>query len=540
MNDQPVIEVAAWDRPFEDEHALLSLSGILPAYVSGRRWYRAKARTMQRLTIQDLLPADSDAFFLVLRIEYEDAPHDEYILPGNVARPGAVIPDERPICRLRGPDGREGAVYSALSSAEFRRTLLDLVVRDGAFEGQYGNLVGHRTRALEGLHPGSAALLQSALSRAEQSNTSIIYGDRYILKLFRKLEQGVNPDVEVGTFLTQRGFKYTPAVLGSIEYNTGRGESYATGLLQQFIPNQGDAWSYTLKSLGRFFERVPAGTGVLQAPLHPLELAADEMPAHTRDLLGEYADSAALLGRRTAEMHAAFEDESSGPDFIPEPFTSQDRQTLYRELLGQADIAFELLRRKQAILTGVAADAAREVLRLESEVTNRFRALRDSSITAVRIRHHGDYHLGQVLYTGSDFMIIDFEGEPARALEERRRKALAIRDVAGMVRSFQYAAFAALFGQVPGIAVTPEKAGRVESWAAFWTAWVSATYLRAYFAAGRGLRSVPSSPGEQKLLLDVFLLQKSLYEIVYELNNRPGWVRIPLRGILSLLNEQTN
>jgi len=188
------------------------------------------------------------------------------------------------------------------------------------------------------------------------------------------------------------------------------------------------------------------------------------------------------------------------------------------------------------MLTGVAAEAGREVLRLEPEVMNRFGALHESRVTAVRIRHHGDYHLGQVLYTGTDFMIIDFEGEPTRTLPERRKKALAMRDVAGMLRSFQYAAFSALFATGPDVPAEPGRRSAVEL-AAFWTAWTGATYVRAYFAEAGGLRCVPSETGERRLLLDVFLLQKALYEMVYELNNRPDWVRIPLRGILSLVSE---
>ena len=534
MNEPLAIGVASWDHPFDDEQALLNLSAILPAYISARRWYRGKARTMQRLTIQDLLPADSEAFILVLGIEYEDGAHDEYVLPAIVARPGAAASSDDLICSLRAADGSEGSLYSALSNAAFRQALLDTVVRDGAFEGQHGNLVGHHTKALEAIG-GPAAGFESFVSRAEQSNTSIIYGDRYILKLFRKLEEGVNPDVEVGNFLTRRGFKHTPAVLGSLEYNTENGESHPAGILQQFVPNQGDAWSYTLRSLGGFFERARAGKVKLQTR-HPLELAAKEMPAHTHELLGDYVDSAALLGKRTAQMHAAFEDENAGQDFIPEPFTPQDGEALYRELLSQADIAFELLRRKQPMLTGVAAEAGREVLRLEPEVMNRFGALHESRVTAVRIRHHGDYHLGQVLYTGTDFMIIDFEGEPTRTLPERRKKALAMRDVAGMLRSFQYAAFSALFATGPDVPAEPGRRSAVEL-AAFWTAWTGATYVRAYFAEAGGLRCVPSEIGERRLLLDVFLLQKALYEMVYELNNRPDWVRIPLRGILSLVSE---
>jgi trehalose synthase-fused probable maltokinase len=517
MSVQPAIDVLEWDRPFSDERALQSLGAVLPDYVSARRWYRSKARTICRLTVVDSIPAAIvGAFILVIRIEYQDGAPDAYFVPVAVARPGDAAALDEPVCTLRGPDGREGVLHGVLSNATFRQALLDVVVCERAFKGRYGTLIGQRTEALDAVCGEGALELESFVSRAEQSNTSVIYGDRYILKLFRKLEQGINPDIEIGTFLTRRGFRNTPAVLGQIEYRLQNREAYTAGILQQFVRNQGDAWSYTLRSLGGFFERALA--------------ARSGPPEVPQDLLGEYAASAALLGKRTAQMHAAFEDENGGPDFVPEPFTGRDREKLYQDLLGQADIAFELLRRKQAILTGSRSEAAREVLHLEPEVTARFNALRESPVSALRIRHHGDYHLGQVLYTGDDFMIIDFEGEPARSLSERRQKALAMRDVAGMLRSFHYAAYAALF----------ETSARatLESWTAAWTGWVSAMYWKAYLSEGRGLRCIPSGASEQKLLLDAFLLQKALYEVAYELNNRPDWVHIPLRGILSLMSPE--
>ena len=234
-------------------------------------------------------------------------------------------------------------------------------------------------------------------------------------------------------------------------------------------------------------------------------------------------------------MHAALADGNAEPEFAPERFSYEDKQDLYLEMKDQADTAFRLLREQQGNLTGAERDEANEVMSAEQSVRGRFQPLLDQNIRAMRIRHHGDYHLGQVLYTGTDFMIIDFEGEPARPLAERRLKRLALRDVAGMIRSFQYASYAALFGQVPGTAIDPGRDEDVEGWAAFWTAYVSAEYLKGYFEAAGQLAFVPDSEGERRLLLEVFILQKALYEVAYELNNRPAWVRIPLRGILTLL-----
>jgi maltose alpha-D-glucosyltransferase/alpha-amylase len=207
---------------------------------------------------------------------------------------------------------------------------------------------------------------------------------------------------------------------------------------------------------------------------------------------------------------------------------------MYDAMEFQADISFDLLHRQRANLaTGVAEDADR-VLAQERQIRERFRPLLDRDIHALRIRHHGDFHLGQVLYTGTDFMIIDFEGEPALPLAARRSKQMAMRDVAGMVRSFQYAPYAALLGQA-SLEYAEDEMPALEKWAAFWTAVVSAEYLRGYWGAAEGHSFVPPTRDERRLLLDIFLLQKALYEIGYELNNRPAWVRIPLRGILGLM-----
>lgn len=234
-------------------------------------------------------------------------------------------------------------------------------------------------------------------------------------------------------------------------------------------------------------------------------------------------------------MHAALTDTNAGPDFAPEPVTEEARAELYEHLVFHAKTMLALLRQMRSGLRAQESDDAAKVLAIEERIRARFKPLVDTPINAQRIRFHGDFHLGQVLYTGADFKIIDYEGEPARGLEERRRKGLAMRDVAGMIRSFQYAPYAALFGAVPVLTHTADTLPVLLSYANFWTACVGAAYLQGYFGAAAGLSSVPPNSQERKLLLDIFLLQKALYEVGYELNNRPDWVSIPLRGILTLL-----
>ncbi len=533
----PALSVKSLTDPL-NEIATRKLSELLPEHVASRRWYRSKARTIDRIEVEDALELpETRAHLLILKITYADGEHDLYILPVSIAPEAARAPDEV-VAALISETGDRGFLYSALGDVVFRDALLHAIVCEASIKGHNGVLTASRTAALsEKCEPSALPKIESFVSRAEQSNTSIIYRGRYILKLFRKLEAGINPDVEIGKFLTQRGFKNTPAVLGSLEYQRQKNAVYAAAILQQFVPNQEDAWSYTLASLGDFFgQALSSKRNPPDLPNeHPLDLIGQEVPSGLRSFIGPYLESAALLGKRTAEMHAALADASGGPDFAPEAFAADDARQLHRDLVTQADLTFELLRRKQAVLTGAVADHARELLRIEHRVSERFAAVEQHPISALRIRHHGDYHLGQVLYTGQDFMIIDFEGEPARPLSARRAKVLALRDVAGMIRSFQYAAFAALFGQVPGIPDDPAALNMIERWAVAWNAYVSATYLRAYFEKAQGLPFVPGGWSERRILLDAFLLQKALYEVAYELNNRPDWLQIPLRGILGLV-----
>ena len=464
----------------------------LAEFIRNRRWFRSKTRNIDTAEIEDVIPVPGQAaHFLLVKLTYAEGDCDNY-----------VVTD-------KGSDSGQPA--EALDDAEFRHAFLRAFEQSATFRGQSGELVFARTRAFPAGIAGQR--LESSVSRAEQSNTSIIFGDQFILKLFRKIEPGINPDVEIGAFLTENGFTHTPAVFGTLEYRSDKGQIYSAGILQQFVKNRGDAWKYTLESLSGFFDRAAT--------------AASVDAGHKENLVGDYLESAALLGQRTAEMHQALA-KGGTPDFEPEPFNAEAGQRLYQEMVVQADIAFETLRRKQATLSGESADAAQKLLRLEHRIAERFSALLDKRVNAARIRFHGDYHLGQVLWTGSDFMIIDFEGEPARPLEERRTKTLAMRDVAGMLRSFQYAAYAGLFEHGSSVA-------ELERWADAWNDWVSAEYLGAYVGAAQGSVFLPADGNERRMLLDAFILHKALYEVAYEMNNRPDWVRIPLRGILNLI-----
>jgi maltose alpha-D-glucosyltransferase/alpha-amylase len=528
-----------WENPFE-QGAPEWLPEVLTSYVVTRRWYRDKTRSVHTLVIKDIFPIPETASYIVMAsIGYAEGDTQVYLFDISVAQ-GALakqIAAEQPgsvIARLQNEDGTAGIFYDAFANPKFATALLAAIGEQKVFRGRTGDLMALRTRAFPSVvtNPGPDLYppdLEPRVSKAEQSNTSIIFGDRAILKVFRKLEEGINPDIEIGMFLTERDFKYTPAVAGSIEYKPDDSGPIYIAILQRFVKNQGDAWQYTLDSLSGFYRTVLAEKGLppVLTTYHPLQLALEGIPPEAQRLIGGYLESAALLGDRTAQMHAALTDSNAGDDFAPEPVTARHRRETYDNLVRQVDSILQLLRREHSKLSEGPAEDVSKVLAAEDKIRQRFQTLFHQDISALRIRHHGDFHLGQVLYTGDDFLIIDYEGEPVRTLAERREKNLAMRDVAGMVRSFQYASYAAL----PESGLTAS----LQSYAAFWTACVSATYLMSYFSVANGLPFVSATQEERRLLLDVFLLQKALYEVTYELNNRPAWVSIPLRGILGLV-----
>src|SRR4051794_28497473 len=416
MTALPVLQASSWSSPLGD-HVLSRISELLPDLVRTRRWFRAKAKTIVSIQVTDVVPfPESESWLLVLDFHYQAGDSESYLLPLSLAAGQEEVFSAEPLAILE-VEGHGRLLYSALANPKFRDALLSAVANSRSYKGRVGEFRARTTELPPGMTVNLNVQLDSSVSRAEQSNSSIIFGDQFIAKLFRKVEPGINPDIEIGTFLTEHGFANTPAVLGTLEYS-GLGGTYAAGILQRFVPNQGDAWGYTLESLGSFFERALSRNerpGAISNE-HPLLFAQRQVPQDVRELLGEYLDYAVLLGKRTAEMHQVLAGDKNIPDFAPEPFTQSEGQKLYAEMLKQSDATFDVLRQKQSSITGPGAESAAQLLILEDQVKERFSPLRERDITAERIRFHGDYHLGQVLFTGNDFMIIDFEGEPARPL----------------------------------------------------------------------------------------------------------------------------
>jgi maltose alpha-D-glucosyltransferase/alpha-amylase len=430
-------------------------------------------------------------------------------------------------------DGSRGLLYDALGPPNFAEAMLGAIARRKRAAGTTGTLVGSTTKAFARLRGPETIRLEAQLSVAEQSNNSVIFGERLMLKVFRRLEEGVNPELEVGRFLTEKAeFPNVAPLAGSLEYRRPQGEPISMAIIQAYVPNQGDAWQHTLTTVSHFFnspELLDVEPQMLTRGI--VEASREELPEIAVKTIGNYLDSAKLLGRRTAELHGALASDPTDPAFAPERMTPQDQRSIYQSISGLSIRALDLLRSQLGRLPSDARNDAEQVLQLESRIPYILRAFLARRPNTTRIRVHGDYHLGQVLYTGNDFIIIDFEGEPTRSLYERRLKRLALRDVAGMLRSFSYASQAAL----RAMEVSAERLVRLQAWGRFWGDCVSAAFLKSYLATAGTASFVPQTKEDLELQLTTMLLEKALYELRYELNMRPDWVSIPLRGILDLV-----
>lgn len=506
-----------------------ALEAALPDYLRSKRWFRAKAYTITSVDIAQAIPLPDapDSYLVIVQVNYEESDPHRYVLllrlgPADVSHQGAVA---------EFPGGL--AAYDATADHALAFGLLS-AIRSGLNrrEGDIGAISAWSTTSLPALYSADDAAHPTVMG-VEQSNTSVRYGTSLILKLFRRLEDGVSPELEIGRFLGEHGFRNTPPLAGAIEYHTSSiPEPQTLAILQGFVPNQGDAWSYTLAAITPYYDDLDSHPGLdLPRGSHLLDLAGAEVPPDVQDAVGLYLQSARLLGRRTAEMHSALASDPANPAFAPEPFTPEYQGAMHGSMRALTEEAFRLLRGRVDDLPSETRAEASTLLNHQSDVLARFEPLSAHQIQAMRTRCHGDYHLGQVLWTGNDFIIIDFEGEPVRSLEERRLKHSPLKDVAGMLRSFHYAAYSGMFDSITRHG--PQEG--IELRADLWQLWISAAYLRSYLDTAGGAPWLPATSADLRLLLDAHLLEKAVYELLYEINMRPDWVQIPLKGILQLL-----
>jgi maltose alpha-D-glucosyltransferase / alpha-amylase len=531
----------AWQEFLEDRLVRRTLeSRVLPAYIRHQRWFGGKARIVQNLHILEWIRMERSewsSFILLVEVEYTEGVPEIYVLPlafAPAGPEGAELP-EGALAHLELKTGR-GVLFEAVYSTTFLKQLLNMIIGRKRVTTTGGRLLPVSGTFLRRIAEQQADL-EPRLLRVEQSNTSILYGGKLILKLYRRTEEGVHPDAEVVSYLSEKArYTHIPPFAGSMEFKKGGREPILLALMQEFIPNQGDAWAYSLSAVGRYYDQVLAKRSTLtEMPALPrsiLDAAEIDPPPLMEELIsGLYLQMIELLGVRTAELHLAlYSKEEKG--FRAEPFSLLYQRSVFQSMQNLSRSQLRLLRRVLPTLTEGVRSEAEEILGLEKEIYRAMQVITRQKISVVKTRIHGDYHLGQALYTGKDFVIYDFEGEPARSLSERRLKRSPIRDVAGMIRSIHYAALTSLLKHMT---VRKEDVAALEPWADIWYHHVAGAFLRGYQGTAKGAPFWPDEREKLSNILFPFMLEKAVYELGYELNNRPEWVVIPIRGIKHLL-----
>ncbi len=539
----PTFQVASWDDPFSRQLET-DIERMMPAFLRGRRWYLGLSRTVRMVDVVDTIPLPAtDAHILLLRVQYNQGEPDLYTLPvavahGEKAANVLLHSAEFVLARLTHTDGSTGVLCSALCDRLFGISLLNAIAKRRRMKGRNGEIAASHTRAFRDIWGSDRPQLEPCIVRGDYNHSALTFGDRFFLKLFRKVETGASPELEVARFLTEEAaFVHTPRVAGWLEYRGPSDEPMTLAILESRVSMEATGWHYVMDNLSLFFERALAGSASSAAVPDGVFSLLDrtELQPAVVELMGDCVETLRLLGKRTAEMHLALASRPEDPDFAPEPFTDFHRQSLYHGVLAQSMRALEQLKISLPQLPADASASAALLLERESDLRAALLAVRDRRVNAQRIRNHGDFHLGQVLHTGKDFMIVDFEGDPRRTAGQRRIKGSPLRDVASMLRSLDYAAHSALFGRIPGIVANPEATASLRAWAEFWSRWASALFLSGYLET-TGLP--PAALEDTRVLLRFYLLERGIQELSHELSQRPEWARIPMDGLVEILQAK--
>lgn len=527
------------------------LEKILPGYMARRRPGGLKPITTCR--ILDAWPMslrDLEVDLLTVRVEFKEGLPETSLLPLTLVPEASegttlAVPGLPPLslARISGP--ASGIMCNALAVPDYCQQLLTAIAQGRRFPVENGG----EFRAVP--LPGLSELLDPepaetppTIRLSQRNNLSVTFGNRLILKLLGRLEYAINPGLELGLYLTERGCTAMAPILGYIEFLHPGSDPATLAVVHKFIVNQGDAWSYTIDHLSGYFERVAALSRELPPPPPqpiPLGSLESEEPAHAvfEELVGSFLATARDLGRLTADLHRTLADAADQPDFTPVPFTRNYQRSIYQSMRNLTASVCSRLQRDREKLPEALRDLAGQIAAAHDELMNRFRVVLDRTVDAVRIRCHGDFHLGQLLYTGRDFVVIDFEGDPTKTVGERRIKRSPLRDVASMIRSFDYAVSAVLDwpggpGRPPGV-IRAEDRPFVQPWGMAWYNRVARAYLSEYLQTSHGLHLWPQDSETRQILLDLFLLERALHEVDYEISRRSDWAVIPMRAVLRLL-----
>ena len=494
---------------------------FLPEFLSRARWYPERAASQIKPQLLGLVPFSNDSNSTVLAVIETSPQHARrYILPLRIEWSG-----DAPNGKINGvvaslhQGERVGSLRDVASDPQFIASMLDSIRQQKSMTTpdcgwRIDFCPTSKLSKQASRHPAHIRPIEG-----EQSNSTALVDQDFVVKLYRRIEAGENPEVEMGHFLTEIvGFPHTPALLGHV-HAVHQSQTYALGVVHGFVANRGDAWKYSAQCIDAFLD----------------ETMVSERSPRSDGLKTEYLDWVGKMGRRIAEMHLALASRDDLPEFKPELIGSEDVDFWTADLLTRAERIFEMLENRRHSLADVEDVLLERVLRAKADLKAQAIALARPCVGRWKIRHHGDLHLGQVLVADQDAYIIDFEGEPSRPTAERRRKAPAARDVAGVVRSLDYSAMAA-FQRWKGVKQDrqDEIGGALRSWRDDSVA----AFLNSYLEAAAGSKLWPSHAPDADSMIGFFLLEKAFYEVEYELSYRPDWVSVPLRGIARILDEK--
>lgn len=549
---QEVVSEVEWDQVFSTYTSKRNIEkSILPPYMKSCRWFGGKSKKIVSVDITHFpsMPTDKKrAYFLNIFIRYTDGLPETYFMPVTFITDAESIvyylknENKSVVSYLKTPT-QEGILIDAIYEESFRNELFWQIKNDTEINVIGGRLSFESGKILSQINLEKEDIVSEVL-KAEQSNTSVIYNNEYFFKIYRKLDTDINPDLELVRFLSDKtDFDNSPRYGGGIEfYDSKEKASTILGLLQNKIPNQGEAWTMMLEALSRYYDKVLAKIKTKNDPFPELiekeRLYFQDAPELVQKLIGSVTyERAVLLGKRTAEMHIALASALEDEDFRPKRFNQNYQRSLYSQHRKLANEKITALKNRMSSLPPHIATEAQQIIDIQDDILDCFSQVYSRKIDVTKTRVHGDYHLGQVLFNGKDFYIIDFEGEPMHSISERRLKRTPMKDVAGMIRSFHYAAFGQL---VLNQNYRPEDMSLLEAAAQQWFHYVSQFFLTAYIETTQGQDFIPKDRDSFELLLRIYTLEKAIYEVGYEMNARPEWLRIPIRGVLYAMKNSAS
>ena len=535
-----MLTITNWEQAFtaHEPATKVFLNEVLPPYLLSTRWFGAKSSKVKSYNIERSFAYNYGnnqiAYLLFVEIIAQNAGTETYFLPVCLTKDAA---DKKGILCPIVADNENYSLIDALFDEDFRNSIFKNILNESTNKLNDGTLIFEKGRCLRGYD--KKAPIKSRLLNAEQSNTTLVYNDAFYLKIYRKLFRGANPDYELTQFLSEKSdFKYRAAFAGSLTWKQSDIYTVSLGLMQEKIPNQGDAWTYFLEQIDIYFIRMKnlhiKAASLPKVPLYkPINTV--ELPDLYKTLMGyDLLQKIETLGKTTAQMHLALFANRYDRHFSPTTFSSDYRVWLLNRLMAQLDSRYSLLEQNYANLNAESKEFADIFMANKETVTNYFLNFDEDRLNSNRIRIHGDYHLGQVLVNDDDFYILDFEGEPESTIRDRKVKQPPLKDVAGLLRSLHYAVFATIFNKGAGYDLP--QAELMEAGGRYYRVAVG-VFLKQYLdtATNGGLNI--GYHAEIDFLLKYHILEKAVYELGYELKSRPDWVMIPLKGIMQILNN---